>query len=175
MELTDVILSRRSVRKYKDEDISEEKIKKILQAGILAPTSMNRKPCEFVVVRDKETLNKLAKSKKSGAGMLSECNTAIVVLANSEIADTWIEDSSIALSYMNLMAVNLGIGSCWCQIHLRSSATGKDAEENVREILSLSEKYRIVGILSLGIPLGEVKSQVLEEADFSKVHGWHEE
>ena len=47
--------------------------------------------------------------------------------------------------------------------------------ENVREILSLPEKYRIVGILSLGIPAGETKPHTLEEADFAKVHGWYAE
>lgn len=169
MEFMDLILKRRSVRKYKHEDISEEKINKILYAGLLAPTSMNRKPCEFVVVRDKDTLAKLAQAKKSAGGMLSECNTAIVVLGDCEKADTWIEDSAIALSYMNLMAASLDIGSCWCQIHLRSSRTGKDAEENVRAILSLPAKYRIVGILSLGIPAGETKPYTLEDADFTKV------
>lgn len=173
MELTDAILKRRSIRKYKDEDISEENIRKILEAGLLAPTSRNLKPCEFIVVRDKDTLNKLAKSKKSGAGMLSECNTAIVVVADSKKADTWIEDSAIALSYMDLMAVNLGIGSCWIQIYLRSSDEGKDAEENVREIFSLSEQYRIVGILSLGIPMAEVKGHTIEEADFTRVYGYN--
>lgn len=172
MELIDVILNRRSIRKYKDEDISEEILEKILQAGLLAPTSKNRKPCEFYVVRDKDTLRKLAKAKTLGGGMLAECNTAIVVIGDSEKADTWIEDSSIALSYMNLMAVNLGVGSCWCQIHLRSTLSGKDAEENVREILSLPDKYRIVGILSLGIPDEGREPNGLEDADFTKVHGW---
>ena len=66
MELMDVILSRRSIRKYKDEDISEEKIEKILQAGLLAPTSRNLKPCEFVIVRDKDILGRLSKIKKYG-------------------------------------------------------------------------------------------------------------
>lgn len=172
MELMDVILNRRSIRKYRDEDISEEKLEKILQAGLLAPTSRNIKPCEFVVVRDKDVLSKLAKTKKYGGGMLAKCNAAIVVIGDSEKSDTWIEDSAIALSYMNLMAANLGVGSCWCQIHLRSSLTGKDAEEAVREILSLAEKYRIVGMLALGIPDEEVKPYTLENADFTKVHGW---
>lgn len=68
------------------------------------------------------------------------------------------------------MAVNLGIGSCWCQIHLRTSLSGKDAEESVREILSLPDAFRIVGILSLGIPAEEPKPHTLEDADFTKVH-----
>ena len=127
MKLTDAILKRRSVRTYKNEDISKENLRKILLAGLLAPTSRNLKPCEFIVVRDKETLTKLSKSKKSGAGMLTDCNAAIVVVADSNKADTWIEDSAIALSYMDLMAVSLGIGSCWVQIYLRSAEDGTAA------------------------------------------------
>ena len=172
MKLTDAILKRRSVRTYKNEDISKENLRKILQAGLLAPTSRNLKPCEFIVVRDKETLTKLSKSKKSGAGMLTDCNTAIVVVADSNKADTWIEDSAIALSYMDLMAVSLGIGSCWVQIYLRSAEDGTAAEENLREIFDLSENNRIVGILSLGIPMTEPKGHTIDEADFAKVHGF---
>lgn len=172
MELMDIILHRRSVRAYTDDNISEEKLTKILQAGLMAPTSMNRKPCEFIVVKEKETLEKLSKSKKAAAGMLAECNAAIVVIGNTQKADTWIEDSSIALSYMSLMAADLGIGSCWCQIHLRAASTGRAAEEAVREILSISEEYGIVGILSLGVPLEQPKPHLPEEADFTKVHYW---
>ena len=172
MDLMDIILHRRSIRKYKNESISDEKLEKILQAGLFAPTSMNRKPCEFFVVKDKDTLKKLSKAKKHGGAMLAKCDTAIVVAGNSEKADTWIEDSSIALGYMHLMADSLGVGSCWCQIHLRSSFMGIDAEEIVREILELSEEYRIVGILSLGMPDEEAELYKLEDTDFTKVHGW---
>ena len=66
------MLHRRSVRKYTAEPIPEEKLEKILQAGLLAPTSKNRKPCEFYVVRDKAVLKQLSEAKKLGAGMLSE-------------------------------------------------------------------------------------------------------
>jgi len=169
MDLINIMLNRRSIRKYKVEDIPPDKLERILQAGLLAPTSKNRKPCEFVVVRDKETFAALSQAKAAGAGMLAECNAAIVVLGNTEKADTWIEDSSIALSYMDLMAAEQGIGSCWCQIHLRFAADGTDAEERVRQILSLPEKYRIVGILSLGIPDEKREPHTLDEADFGKV------
>ncbi|MBQ8558611.1 MAG: nitroreductase family protein [Tyzzerella sp.] len=170
MELLDIILKRRSVRKYTTEPVSEDKLEKILQAGLLAPTSQNRKPCEFYVIRDKAVLKELSKAKKMGAGMLSECNVAIVVSGDSNKADTWVEDCSIAMSYMNLMAVEQGVGCCWCQMHLRSSVHGKDAEMNVREILSVPGNYRIVGILALGMPEKEIKSHRLDEVDFSKVH-----
>ena len=170
MELMDTMLRRRSVRKYTGEEISEQKLKMILQAGLLAPTSRNRKPCEFYVVKDRAKLEQLAKAKSAGAGMLADCATAIAVFGDTEKADTWIEDSSIALAYMNLMAVDQGVGSCWVQMHLRASASGKDAEENVREILGVPEHYRIVGILALGMADEMPAPHSLEELETKKVH-----
>ena len=58
MDLLDVMLKRRSVRKYTDEEIPREKLNKILQAGLLAPTSRNLKPCNFLMIENKETLKK---------------------------------------------------------------------------------------------------------------------
>ena len=169
MELTDTMLKRRSVRQYTDEPIPEDKLKQILTAGLIAPTSMNRKPCEFIVVQEKMMLNKLSQVKEYGSAMIADCHTAIVVIASERKADTWIEDSSIALSYMSLMATNLGIGNCWCQVHLRKTGDGQDAEHAVRELLALADEYRIVGILPLGIPAVEMKPHTWDEADFAKV------
>ena len=170
MELLDIMLHRRSVRKYTAEPIPEEKLEKILLAGLLAPTSKNRKPCEFYVVRDKAVLKQLSEAKKLGAGMLSECDSAIAVFADSKKADTWIEDCSIAMSFMHLMAAEQGVGSCWVQIHLRSSSLGKDAEAGVRPVLSVPAHYRIVGILALGMPAKESQPHTLEDLDQTKLH-----
>lgn len=170
MSLQDIILKRRSVRKYTGEDIPEEKIGKILQAGLLAPTSRNLKPCEFYVIRDKQKLAELSRAKQAGGGMIEHCNAAIAVFGDSRKADTWAEDCSIALSYMMLMAEEMEIGNCWVQIHLRSDASGNDAEENVRRILTVPEEYRIAGILSLGIPAEKLNPHTLDEADWKKVH-----
>ena len=170
MELIDLILKRRSVRKYTDENIPDEKLEKIVQAGLLAPTSRNLKPWEFYVIKDKEVLAKLSKAKKAGEAMLSDCNAAIAVFGDSEKADTWTEDCSIAMTYMMLMAEEQDIGNCWVQIHMRSDDKENAAEKNVREILSVPEKYRIVGILSLGIPAENAEPHTLDEADQGKVH-----
>jgi nitroreductase len=169
MTLMDTMLRRRSIRKYSDDEIPSDKLEKIIQAGLLAPTSRNRKPCKFLVVRDRSTLKKLSKSKRSGSKMLKDANAAIVVYADSDKADTWIEDSSIALSYMNLMAEEQGVGSCWVQIHLRKTGINKDSEDYVRELFNLDEKYRIVGILSLGIPDIKLDPYSLDDLDYDKV------
>ena len=91
-----------------------------MASALLAPTSMNRKPCNFMVVERKETLVDLSNAKDHGADLIKGADKAIVVVADTMVADTWFEDSSIALTFMHLMATELGIGSCWVQIHLRS-------------------------------------------------------
>lgn len=95
-------------------------------------------------------LQKLSKAKKAGAAFAADAAAAIVVAADSEKADTWIEDSSIAMTYMMLAAEEQNLGCCWVQMHLRKDEQGLDAEENVRVILGLPEKYRVVGFLVLG-------------------------
>lgn len=170
MELMDILLSRRSIRKYTGEDVPEETLREILQAGLLAPTSRNLKPWEFYAVRDRETLRRLSRAKSAGGGMLAECSAAIAVFGDGEKADTWIEDCSIAMSFMMLMAEAKGVGSCWVQILFRTDASGKAAEENVREILAAPAGSRIAGILALGIPAEKAKARLLSDVDWSKVH-----
>lgn len=163
MRLLEIMLQRRSIRKYTGEDISAEKLEKILQAGLLAPSSRNRRPCKLYVVKDRAKLEELSKAKSTGAGMLADCAAAIAVFGDPQKADTWIEDSSIALSYMNLMAVEQGVGSCWVQMHLREDREGRGAEQNVRDILGAPEHYRTVGILALGMPADEPEPHALPD------------
>ena len=98
MELMQAMMTRRSIRRYTDEKIPEEKLTRVLQAALLAPTSRDFRPCEFYVVEDRETLTALAGAKQAGAEMLKGAGAAIVVLADAVKSDTWIEDSSIALT-----------------------------------------------------------------------------
>ena len=169
MELINLMLKRRSTRKFNGEEISKDDLDRILQAALLAPTSRNRKPCSFMVVERKETLNELSQSKDHGAELIKGADKAIVVIADSMIADTWIEDSSIALTYMHLMAADLDIGSCWVQIHLRNK-DGNDSERIVRDILKIDDNYRIVGILALGHSDNIPKAHTLDDIEKDKIH-----
>ncbi len=169
MDLIDVMLKRRSTRKFNDEPVTKDELDKILQAALLAPTSMNRKPCNFMVVERTETLDELSQSKDHGAELIKGADKAIVVIADSLIADTWIEDSSIALTHMHLMATELGLGSCWVQIHLRKKDS-RDSEEVVRDILKIDDHYRIVGILALGHSDDLPDAYNLDDIDKTKIH-----
>ena len=87
--LMDILTTRRSVRKYKNESIPKEKIEKILQAGLISPSGRNRRPWELIVVEDKEVLKKLSMARDHGASMLEGAGAAIIVYANPELTDVW--------------------------------------------------------------------------------------
>ena len=150
MEFRRIIEKRKSVRRFSDKSIEREVLDSILYAGSLAPTSRNRRPCMLHLIEEKSLLQRLSQAKQAGAAFAADARAAIVVAADSDKADTWIEDSSIALTYMMLAAEEQNLGCCWVQLHLRSSADGKDAEDNAREILGLQQNFRIVGFLALG-------------------------
>ena len=166
--MLDLILKRRSVRQYLQKEVEEQVLKDILSAGLLAPTGMNKKPCRFYVIKKKEILEALSTVKPAGAAMLKEASVAIAVVVDEERTDTWVEDSSIALSFMQLEAADKNLGSCWVQIRLRTNE-GKSSESEVQKLLNLSDKDRVVGILALGYPEKEVKAHSVEEIDWSKV------
>ena len=152
-ELLQLMLQRRSIRKYTGEPIPEDKLKLILQAGLASATSKNRKPWEFVVIQQKEVLQTLAKCRAGAAKMLETAGCAVVVFADTLVTpDVWVEDCSIAVSNMHLMADALGLGSCWIQGRCREAENGQTTEEFCRELLGVPENYKLEAILSVGVP-----------------------
>ena len=170
MELLDIMQVRRSVRNYTDEPIPEEKLALILKAGLLSPSGRNIKPWEFILVRDKNMLRKLADCRPVGSGILAGANAAIVVLGDTTATDVWTEDCSIAMTQMHLMADCLGVGSCWVQGRLRPSPDGRTAEAVVKELLEVPEKYSLEAILCLGMPKKHPEAHTLEDLPMEKVH-----
>lgn len=169
MDLLNIMAKRRSVRKYRNEPLKPEELDSILTAALLAPTSMNRKPCSFYAVTDREVLAQLAGIKKAGGAFVKDAAAAVVVFGDEAKADTWLEDTSIALSFMMLEAQSLSIGSCWVQVYLRKGADESDAEENLRKIFGVPSSYRISGILSLGYPADDPKAYNIDALDRSPV------
>jgi len=169
MEFMDVLLKRRSTRKFSQKPVTKEELDYVLKAALLAPSSMNRKPISFMVVERAETLKELAHAKDHGAELLENADKAIVVIADTLISDTWCEDSSIALTYLHLAATDLNLASCWVQIHMRQKS-GVYAESVVRDILKIDEHYRIAGIMALGHSDNIPEAHSLEDIDKSRVH-----
>ena len=170
MDLMELLLNRRSIRKYTGERISEKNLEKILQAGLASASGRNRKPWELVVVQDREMLEKLSHCRTGAAKMLEKAGCAILVFADMAKTDVWTEDCSIVMSNMHLMAASLGLGSCWIQGRLREAENGQTADAYCRELLHVPNGYALEAILSVGVPFEHPEPHRAEELAAEKVH-----
>lgn len=170
MDLLEVMQKRRSVRTYTEEAVTEENITRILQAGLLSASGKAIRPWEFIVVRNKETLKKMSECRIAGSKMLESADCAIVVLGDEEKSDVWVEDCSVAMANMHLMADSLGVGSCWIQGRLREAPGGVTTEAYLRELLEFPENIRLEAVLSLGMPQKHPEAYRLESLLTEKVH-----
>ncbi len=156
MDLINILKKRKSIRKYTDESISDEVLNQIIEAGKLAPSGRNKKPVKLIPVRDKETLEYLSNTRSHGSQILAGANAAIVVVGDSELSDTWIEDCSIAMMIMQLQATELGVGNCWVQVRGRYlDETGELTADLIKSKLNIEDKYSVECMLSLGMPAEE--------------------
>lgn len=167
--MLDLLKSRRTVRKFKEDKINRETIEKIIKAGLLAPSSKDKKPVEFVVVEDKETLMRLGQCKSKGAIGLDTAVCAIAVIADSNLSDVWIEDASIAAILLQLEAEALGLGSVWIQMRKRQSDYG-ESEKEVRKVLNIPENYGVLSIVALGYKNEERIPYEENNLNMTKVH-----
>lgn len=170
MDFHKLLIERRSIRRYTPEKLDPEDVRLILEAGLLAPTSKSTRAWQFVVVEEPEMLQRLAECKPAGAISLKGCALAIVVAVDATATDPWIEDGSVAASYMQLQAQALNIGSCWVQIRGRFTADNIPAEEYIQGLLSIPETCPIVCVLTFGHKDEQRKLQDLEKLKWENVH-----
>ena len=167
--MLELLYKRRSIRKYEDIQVEEEKINKIIEAALLAPSERNLKPCEFAVVTNKEIIKKLAESKETGAQFVEGAPLVIAVLVNDEISNTWVEDASIALTFIQLMAENLGLGSCWIQLKERKTKDGISSEKFVKGLVGIEKNLRVEALVSIGYSDEIKEARTKENLDYNKV------
>lgn len=138
------------MRKFTPEPVSAEDMRTLLRAALMAPSSKGLHSWEFVVVDDPETIQSLSHCKAQGADFMADAPLVIVVAGSPEVSDVWVEDASVASSMILLQAEDLGLGACWVQIRDRKDAEGGNAEDNVRRILGLPDRLRVLSIIAVG-------------------------
>lgn len=168
--LNELLVNRRSIRRYKDIPLEPDHVRLILEAALLSPTGKNCRAWQFVAVDDKEMLQRLSECKSSGAMPVAKAAMAVVVCVDVTESTTWIEDGSIAAAYMMLQARELGIGSCWIEVNGRLAADGTPAEDIVQELLGLPEQVQPLCIVTLGIPDEERQPQNTGKLLWDHVH-----
>lgn len=148
----DMLRSRRSIRKFKDNAIEKETVEALLKSALLSPSSRAIRPWEFIAVTDKALLNKLSGCREHSAAFLSGAPLGIVVIADSSKSDVWVEDASIASVLIQLTAHEMGLGSCWVQVRNRLYNDQKSAEAYIKELLGIPEKYCVESVIAVGYP-----------------------
>lgn len=168
--LHELLVRRHSIRRYKDQPIAAEDVTTILEAALLAPSSKSTRPWQFILVEDKNTLERLSGCKAAGARPIAGCALGVVVCGEPERSDMYIEDMSIAAAYMQLQATALGLGACWIQVRNRFAADGEDAETIVRETLGIPENITVECIMTIGYPDEERRPVDTSKLLWEKVH-----
>ena len=169
--MIEVIKKRKSVRKYTTQKISDEDLHVILEAGMSGPTAVNARPWSFIVVRDKDMLNKMADGNGKAANPLRDANVGVLICGDLERAfkpapDYWVVDGSIAVQNMILAAESLGIGSVWI-----GTWPQKEKIEAQKELFNLPETIIPHSILALGYSDDEVsKNKVKKLYEEDRVH-----
>ena len=157
MELKEVLLKRRSVRKFTEEPVSDEMVEELLHAAMSGPSACNRKPWEFYVVTNEEKLEELKSASKFTK---FSAKLAIIVCGNlsralpMQLASYWIQDCSAATENILLRATDIGLGAVWCGIH-----TQKRAEKKMAEILELKANRIPLNIIFIGHPAEEPEAR----------------
>ncbi len=152
MNVTEAINARRSIRKFLDKPVEKEKIEQLLRAAMQAPSATNEQPWEFIVVENKDTLEKLSHAHQYAMAMKNG-TLAIVCLANKKyfVSDRlWQQDLSAASENILLEAVELGLGATWMAI-----ATFEDRMEYIKNLFSLPDDLIPFNMIILGYPAKE--------------------
>jgi nitroreductase len=164
-DLEEIIKTRRSIREYSNQEVEDEKVEKILKAGMQAPGSrLGAEPWEFIVVKNKDTLKAIGET----CPRVTNSQVAIVLIANIERAfykKHWQQDMSAAAENMLLEACNLNLGGLWNGV-----APTDEKMEKIRELFNLNENIKPFCIISLGYPADGLENKFMDKYDETRIH-----
>jgi len=154
MDAIEAIMTRRSIRKYTSKKVSEEQIKTILEAAMTAPSARNEQPWHFIVVKDKELLNKITEVNPY-AESAKEASVAIVLYADLNLEQSKgraVQDCCICGENILLAAHALGLGAVWTALH-----PDEERVEKARKLFNIPQNVIPLCIITIGYP-GEEKA-----------------
>lgn len=156
---------RRSIRRYTGEKVTNEEVDKLLRAAMQAPSAGNQQAWEFLVVRDKAMLEKVAEVSPY-AGMVKDADVAIIPLVNEnhlKFNDYWEQDLSAATQNILLEAVSLNLGAVWLGV-----APLVERTDYISHIFDLPDFIKAFAVIPVGKPVGENK--FIDRFDSTRIH-----
>lgn len=165
MRLTEAILSRRSIRRYTSEPVSDDLVEKLLRAAMSAPSAGNEQPWHFVVIRDRKTMERIQEFHPF-ARMLREAPVAILVCGDPRLekyGGFWVQDCSAATENILIAANSMGLGAVWLGLYPIDERV-----EGMRKLLEIPGHVIPLSLVSVGHP-AEKKPQA-DRYDESRIH-----
>ncbi|MGC8686706.1 MAG: nitroreductase family protein [Thermoplasmata archaeon] len=160
----DLIFKRRSIRSFKNDAVPDDILYQIIRVAQYAPSSWNRQPWKFIIIKEKEKLKRISEYLPYGK-FLPKAPMAIAIISSEKESDLWLVDGSIATENLMLAAEYYGLGTCWI-------ADSDNLE--IKKILELPEEYHIITITPLGYPDSRPKApkrKSIEEIIYSEKFG----
>lgn len=167
--MIELLRNRRSIRKYTEQPVEQDKLTILKEAVLRSPSSKNINPWEFVFVDDPDKISQLKQCKPHGVTPLNTAPLAVVVCADGTKNDVWIEDCSIASILLQLTAQSLGLGSCWIQVRNRMFSETVSSEEYMQDLLGIPQDFRVLSIVTVGYPAKLREGKPFEELQFEKI------
>lgn len=165
-ERLQLIFSRRSIRQYTPERVSEADLTSLLEAGMAAPSAMNRRPWHLVVVDDKELLQEIG-ARPPYSRSVPDAALVIIVCGDPSVSDWWLQDCTLATQNILVAAAGLGLGAVFLGCH------GKPEREGpIRRALGIPQEIGMASVLAIGHPAEEKEART--QYDPARVHrnGW---
>jgi len=150
--MIELLRARRSIREFTGKPIELQKIEILKEAALRSPSSRNIDPWEFVFVDRRELLEKLARAKPHGAKFLAGAALGVVVCADGDKSDVWVEDCAIASILIQMVAQSIGLGSCWIQIRNRMFDDKVTSEDYIKGVLGMPAQMKVESIVAIGYP-----------------------
>ena len=168
-DFLDVVTQRRSIRKYQDAPLSSDEVVALMTPVLYAPSSKGKQAVEFILVEQKEMLERLSQVKPRFGTMIAGAALAVVICGRMDISDVWIEDASVAATTLLLSAENCDLGACWVQIRERLQEDGTPASLAVRELLNLAPEQEPLCIVAIGKKAQNVPPHVADDLRWERI------
>jgi len=167
-DVLDTIRRRRTIRKFTDEDVSEEQIDTLIELAMCAPNRLDRQPWHFVIIRDKELQRQVAEQMRIHP-YLERAPVLVAVCALPRLSPTWTMDISAATENMLIAATAMGLGTAW--VGAPDSVMWSICEELLRDALAIPAEVRVAALVAIGHPDVELPPHGREDRwDPVKVH-----
>lgn len=155
MDVMSAIEQRREITSFKDQAIAPETLEQLVRAMYLSPSGNNLPSREWIVITDRDMLNKLS-STTPYMKWLEQAAAGFVIVGDAALSKYWLQDATIAGSFLWLAATSFQLGAAWGAVyHSEDTEESKQRESYVREQLNIPESLRVVAIIGVGHPAHE--------------------